>query len=284
MESNLKHKITNTIWKNLLGADKKSPDCKAKKEGPQPFTSKINNKTIKHIHPQKQTKNQKSKQKTENKIKTILCNYQFPKKTKKERNQEGTPREQKDRKKLIAPKDNLKHNENIFFEKSLYSKYKNPCFYGPPKLHKAFLNNFPKMCTVVAKIKSFMEIISKYIDYYLSKLIPFVVTHLKDSFTLIEDLNGIQKPLPQICLLPTADTISMYTNIHTDHDITTVEKYMNITKDKLEQDFPHILLIKFLTILLKQNTFTFGDWFFLQKQGTAMGITCAVKYATIYCA
>ena len=31
----------------------------------------------------------------------------------------------------------------------------------------------PKTCPVVAKIKSFVEIISKYIDYYLFKLIPF---------------------------------------------------------------------------------------------------------------
>ena len=156
-------------------------------------------------------------------------------------------------------------------------------FYGPPKLHKAFLNNFPKTSTIVAKINSFVEIISKYIDYYLSKLITFVVTHLEDSFSLIEDLMDIQKPLPQICLLPTADAISMCTKIHTDHDITTVEKYMNIYKVKLEQDFPRILLIKLLTIVMKQTTFTFGDWFFLY-QGTAMGTTCAVKYATIYCA
>ena len=185
---------------------------------------------------------------------------------------------------LITHKDDLKPNEITFFERSLHRKYKTPCFYGPPKLHKTFINKFPKTRPVVAKINSFVEIISKYIDYYLSKLIPFVATYLRDSFTLIEELKGIHKPLPPSCLLLTADAISMYTNIHTDHGITTVERYINKYRDKLEPDFPNTLLIKLLTIVMKQNTFTFGDWFFLQKQGTAMGTTCAVKYATIYCA
>ena len=49
-------------------------------------------------------------------------------------------------------------------------------------------------------------------------------------------------------------------------------------------DFPNTLLINLLTVVMKQNAFTFQDWYFLQKQGTAMGATCAVKYTTIYCA
>ena len=51
---------------------------------------------------------------------------------------------QKIEKILIAHKDDLKPNEITFFERSLHKKYKNPCFHGPPKLHKAFKNNFPK--------------------------------------------------------------------------------------------------------------------------------------------
>lgn len=185
---------------------------------------------------------------------------------------------------LIEHQNDLKPNEQLFFERSLHRKYKNPCFYGPPKLHKTFRDNFPKTRPVVAKINSFVEIISKYIDYYLSKLIPQVATYLKDSFTLIEELHDIPKPLPHSCLLLTADAISMYTNIHTDHGITTVEKYIHKHRDKLEPDFPTTLLIRLLTIVMKLNTFTFGESFYLQKQGTAMGTTCAVKYATIYCA
>ena len=55
MESNLNHKITNNITKNLLGAEKKHPPCEAKKEGPQTFISKTNRKRKNgYIHKNKQ--------------------------------------------------------------------------------------------------------------------------------------------------------------------------------------------------------------------------------------
>ena len=71
---------------------------------------------------------------------------------------------------------------------------------------------------MVAKIGNFIEIASKYCDYYLSRLIPHVQSYLKDSFTLLKDLNNLPT-LPGTAKLLTADAVSMYTNIDTNHGL-----------------------------------------------------------------
>ena len=177
----------------------------------------------------------------------------------------------------------LPQEDTIFFERSFHKQYKSPIFYGPPKLHKKWSGEYPKTRPVVAKVNSFIEIASKYIDHYLSFLIPSVKSYLKDSFTLLEDLKNLpdQKLHPKYKFI-TADAISMYTNIHTGHGINTIEKYINDQQHTIDIDFPAKLIIKLLKIVMENNVFRFGDLWFLQKNGTAMGTIAAVKYATIY--
>ena len=45
---------------------------------------------------------------------------------------------------LIEHQNDPKPNEQIFFEQSLHRKYKNPCFYGPPKIRRTFRDDFLK--------------------------------------------------------------------------------------------------------------------------------------------
>ena len=87
-----------------------------------------------------------------------------------------------------------------------------------PKLHKKKTWKYYKTRPFVSKIGSFIEITSKFCDHYLSKLIPYIQSYLKDSFTLLKDLNNIQQ-LPDTAKLITAGAVSMYTNIDTNHGL-----------------------------------------------------------------
>jgi len=78
----------------------------------------------------------------------------------------------------------LQPNNKIFFNRSFQKQHHIPTFYGTPKLHKGIKNGLYKTRPVISKVgTSFIEIASKYCDHYLTKLIPKVDSHLKDSFT-----------------------------------------------------------------------------------------------------
>ncbi len=53
--------------------------------------------------------------------------------------------------------------------------------------------------------------------------------------------------------------------------ITIIQNWFDKYKSELPPNLPPSLLITALTIVMKNNVFTFGDTFLLQKTGTAMG-------------
>lgn len=70
----------------------------------------------------------------------------------------------------------------------------------------------------------------------------------------------------------------MYTDINIDLAIFVQQKWFKI---KLPNDFNTDLILKMIERLMKYNVFTFGNRFFLQKNGTAMGTNVACMYVTI---
>ena len=76
----------------------------------------------------------------------------------------------------------------------------------------------------------------------------------------------------------------MYTNIDTNHGLASIENFLFQNLEDINEDFPHELITRLLKVVMKYNIFQFGDLFFLQKQGTAMGTSVACKYATLYLA
>merc|ERR1712127_172453 len=102
-----------------------------------------------------------------------------------------------------------------YFQK-IFAKidYRTPLFYGTPKVHKGkqedgSYRNRP----VVSTSGSFNKVASRYIDYYLQKLIPNLPTYLKDSFGLLSDLKSIALRKNTRVSIITADAVGMYTNI-----------------------------------------------------------------------
>ena len=131
--------------------------------------------------------------------------------------------------------------DRIYFYRNFRNNHRAPIYYGPPKLHKEKKNNMVRTRPVVAKCGSFLEIASKYCDYYLTELIPFVSTYLKDTFELLSDLNKL-KNIPTNAQLVTADAIGMYTNIETEHGLQTINTFIEIHKHLLPKNYPHQLI------------------------------------------
>ena len=79
-----------------------------------------------------------------------------------------------------------------------------------------------------------------------------------------------------------SDANIIYTNINTDHAIDTLRKWFKQHKKDLPGDFKTELILKGIKQLMKHNVFTFGNRYYLQKNGTVMGTNVACMYAMIY--
>ena len=113
------------------------------------------------------------------------------------------------------------------------------------------------MRPIVSKCGSLIEVASKYCDYYLSKLIPFVPTYLKDSYTLLHELTNLQLPPAHNLLLFTSDAIGMYTNIDTNHGLASIENFLYENLEDINENFPHELITRLLKFVIKYNIFQF---------------------------
>jgi hypothetical protein len=116
----------------------------------------------------------------------------------------------------------------------------------------------------------------------MKKIIPHAPTHLRDSQTLIKEINKIG-PLPSNAKLFPADATAtaMYTNIQHNVGIASIATWMQAYPETVPQDVPQELLITLLNIIMRRNVFSFDDTHRLQEIGTAMGTPCACPYATL---
>lgn len=148
-----------------------------------------------------------------------------------------------------------------------------PVFYLLAKVHKEPLKTRP----VVSYSGSYLEALGKWIDSELKEVASSMPAYFKNSNDLIEELKALGK-LPQSARLFTADAKSMYTNIPTDVAIQNLRDYLCQNRKK----FPNVrinALIQALNIVMRNNVFQFGDTYWLQQIGTAMGAPPAPNYA-----
>jgi hypothetical protein len=87
--------------------------------------------------------------------------------------------------------------------------------------------------------------------------------------------------LPSNAKLFTADAVSMYTNIQTAPALSAIGRYLRQNKNKF-RDIPINTLMSGLNFVMNNNIFEFGDTFWHQKKGTAMGTPPAPPYATLF--
>jgi hypothetical protein len=78
----------------------------------------------------------------------------------------------------------------------------------------------------------------------------------------------------------TCHAVLMYTNIDTDHALEKIDMFL--WASPLSRGCSANETIKGLQILMHNNVFKFGDTFWLQQDGTAMGKHPAPGYAMLY--
>ena len=141
-----------------------------------------------------------------------------------------------------------------------------------------------KMRPIVCCAGTFMNCLSKWLNYQLQKLKRFVPSYLKDSGELLKDLQALGR-LPPTARLFTADANSMYTCIDTEHAIAVISNWIDglpLTEENGLNDFPIDAVKSAMGLVMRNNLFEWGDLYFLQLTGTAMGTSAACMWATIY--
>ena len=175
--------------------------------------------------------------------------------------------------------------EETYFKRALskdnLARTRVPQFYGIYKVHK---NGAPKTRPIVSSVGSIPEIFSKWVDYWLKKVVRKILpTYIRDADHLMLELRRtFPKGLPPGARLFSVDAIGMYSNIDTEHGIQVLTRWLRDYRDDLPKCMPVDFIIEALAEIMRSNIFQFGDTFWKQTRGCAMGTSAAVNYAYLY--
>ena len=139
-----------------------------------------------------------------------------------------------------------------------------------------------KLRPIVCSAGTFINNLSCWLDYQLQKLKHLLPTYIKDSGQLLDVLK-LLGVLPPNAKLFIADANSMYTNICTIHALNVITTWLEEmeSQEQLPHGFPTKDVIEAMGLVMNNNVFVFGDLYFLQLVGTAMGTSSACMWATL---
>ena len=150
-----------------------------------------------------------------------------------------------------------------------------PKLYLLMKVHKTPLKTRP----VVSCSGSLLHPLGVWLDTMLQPIATSLPSFIGSSYDLKEALQEMPG-LPPNAQLFTADAISMYTNIDTASALEAISIFLRSSDEY--KHLPIDIILTGLELLMTNNVFQFGDCFFYQQTGTAMGTPPACCYATIY--
>jgi hypothetical protein len=180
--------------------------------------------------------------------------------------------------------DLISEAESVYFERAITGEHLNqtrvPQFYGTYKVHKDGRRSRP----VISSINSVPEIFSKWVDYWLKKVVGSLLpTYIRDAEHLMRELNAtFPNGIPKNAKLFSIDAVGMYANIDTEHGVQVLTDWLRIHSDRLPPTMPVKFVLGALEEIMSNNIFQFGDTFWKQKRGCAMGTSAAVNYAYLY--
>lgn len=175
-------------------------------------------------------------------------------------------------------KFNIPKNDKKYLKRWLEMKINDDpysYFYLLIKVHKTPWKTRP----IISGSGGVLYALSKWVDEELKKILRFLPYRIESSKELVEKLKLLNK-LPPIQLF-SADAVSMYTNIDTSHALRMIKIFL-LSHPNITRGINVLALMEGLRIIMTNNIFKFGDTFWLQLTGTAMGTPAAPSYATLY--
>ena len=155
-------------------------------------------------------------------------------------------------------------------------KSKLPVLYLTLKVHKDPWTTRP----IVSCSGSLLYHLGVWVDTHLQEVATAQATYIKNSKVLKDQIIPLS-PLPPGARLFTADATSMYTNINTGKALLEIAQHIHQRSQRFS-NIPANALVDALAIIMKNNVFQFGDTFWLQLTGTAMGTPPAPTYANLF--
>ena len=156
-------------------------------------------------------------------------------------------------------------------------KPRTPIFYGLPKIHKIY-ETIPPMRPIVSGFKSCTAHLSEYLDSFLKYQAQQCKSYVKDTNDFLLKLKSI-KIIPTNSIMITMDVASLYTNIDQEEGAEACFEKLETRNNKYVASS---LLKRFILLVLRSNIFRFGNRFYRQIKGTAMGTPMAPNYANLF--
>lgn len=150
-------------------------------------------------------------------------------------------------------------------------------FYLLAKIHKTPWTTRP----IIACRGSKLYGLGKWLDNELQKICKHLPFALRSSIDLVNHLSTLPD-LPSNACLFTVDATSMYTNIDTTHAIQVISEFLKNSPITEIEMINTSAVMDAIRIIMNHNLFTFGNTFWVQLSGTAMGTPPAPMYATLY--
>ncbi|CAJ0922466.1 unnamed protein product [Ranitomeya imitator] len=152
-----------------------------------------------------------------------------------------------------------------------------PILYTLPKIHKDLRR--PPECLIVSGRGSMCNKVSIFLDRLLRKFAISAPSYVRDTSDFIKSLEGVQ--VIDSTWLVSFDVTSLYTSIEHARGLSVVGA--TLAGSDMASDCAWFALA-LLQFILRRNFFLFGDGYYLQRCGTAMGSNVAPTYANIYMA
>ena len=148
-------------------------------------------------------------------------------------------------------------------------------FYTTIQVH----TSSPPLRPIVAQCGTVISVLSSWLDYELKKLLPCISTYIKNigDFKIKLDTLNRNGRLPKNARLVTADAISVYPNIDTDHGLRVARSFLEElrSEDNLPPTFDIDMIVEVARRVMRWNVFEYGDCCFNQLIGIAMGTPAA---------
>jgi len=113
----------------------------------------------------------------------------------------------------------------------------------------------------------------------MKQLLYLIPSCIKDSMALLQQLDILE--LPPGAKLFTTDASSMYTNIDSTTGLGALSKLLRTHKESTDPSFPTEFVLTTMEIIMNNNIFMFGDTYWIQLKGTAMGTPAATLYSIL---